>query len=221
MPLLSNNPLWEAFGERALLYAGSSGADFGECLVTVQAVGDQGGPDDWHREWTCHRRASCRDRLRERAAGPHDQRARGVSARLHLPPRRLFSHCFGSPVDPRLITSFQNDSECFRRAAELAPYPLEPIEILWSGGSMPGYFACPDHSDAPRPTIVQTNGYDSNVHEMFFGYAAAALRRGYNWIGFDGPGQGRNLICEGQPLRPGLGKRRLAGDRLRPRSAPG
>jgi pimeloyl-ACP methyl ester carboxylesterase len=56
--------------------------------------------------------------------------------------------------------------------------------------------------NTPRPTLVQTDGYDSNVHEMFFSNAAAALRRGYNWIGFDGPGQGRNLICDGQPIRP-------------------
>ena len=59
-------------------------------------------------------------------------------------------------------------------------------------GLMPGYLARPDDSDRPRPTIVQTNGYDSNVTEMFFSTAPAALRRGYNWLGFDGPGQGRN-----------------------------
>jgi pimeloyl-ACP methyl ester carboxylesterase len=201
MSLLSNNPLWEAFGERALLIAGSGGADFGECLVTVQAVGDDGRPDDWHREWTATAERvaaiACESAQRGHTTSAHEAFLRASS--YH---RVAYLPLFGSPVDPRLVTSFQNDAECFRRAAELAPNPLEPIEIPWSGGSMPGYFARPDHWDTPRPTIVQTNGYDSNVHEMFLGYAGAALRRGYNWIGFDGPGQGRNLICGGQTLRP-------------------
>src|SRR4051794_24469509 len=49
-PLLSDNPMWEAFGTRALVLAIERGADFGECAVTVKNVGD-GGVDDWHREW--------------------------------------------------------------------------------------------------------------------------------------------------------------------------
>lgn len=50
--------------------------------------------------------------------------------------------------------------------------------------------------------MVHTNGYDSNVHEMYFAHAPAAVRRGYNVLLFDGPGQGRNLIRDGVPIRP-------------------
>jgi hypothetical protein len=39
MPLLGSNPMWEDFGQRALLWAPTGGADFGECLATVQAIG--------------------------------------------------------------------------------------------------------------------------------------------------------------------------------------
>ena len=52
MPLLSSNPMWEDFGQRALLWAPTGGADFGECLRTVQAISDDGSTDDWYREWT-------------------------------------------------------------------------------------------------------------------------------------------------------------------------
>ena len=38
-PLLSDNPMWEAFGNRALVLAIDRGADFGECVTTVQRVG--------------------------------------------------------------------------------------------------------------------------------------------------------------------------------------
>ena len=37
---------------------------------------------------------------------------------------------------------------------------------------------------------------------MFCPDGPAAVRRGYNCLLFDGPGQGRNLIRAGQPLRP-------------------
>jgi dienelactone hydrolase len=201
MPWLSTNPTWEAFGQRALLYTGYGGADFGECHATLQAVGDAGGPDDWHREWTATA-ARVADAARESAERGHATSAHEAFLRASSYHRVAYFPLFGEPVDPRLKASFEHDTRCFRRAAELAPYPIEPIEIAWDGGSMPGYLARPDDSDEQRPTVVQTNGYDANVHEMFFSNAPAALRRGYNWIGFDGPGQGRNLIRDGQRLRP-------------------
>ena len=49
-PLLSDNPMWEAFGNRTLVLAIDRGADFGECVTTVQRVG-AGGVDDRYRVW--------------------------------------------------------------------------------------------------------------------------------------------------------------------------
>jgi hypothetical protein len=73
-PLLSDNPMWEAFGNRSLVLAIDRGADFGECVTTVQNVGD-GGVDDWHREWvaTADRIAAIGD---ESAVGEHRASAR-------------------------------------------------------------------------------------------------------------------------------------------------
>ena len=50
--------------------------------------------------------------------------------------------------------------------------------------------------------MVHVDGYDSNIQEMYFAHGAAALRRGYNCLLFDGPGQGRKLIRDGLPIRP-------------------
>jgi hypothetical protein len=55
----------------------------------------------------------------------------------------------------------------------------------------------------PRPTMVHVNGYDSNIQEMYFAHGPAALRRGYDCLLFDGPGQGRNLIRDGIPIPTG------------------
>ncbi|MGK5550741.1 alpha/beta hydrolase family protein [Actinomadura kijaniata] len=41
--------------------------------------------------------------------------------------------------------------------------------------------------------MVFTSGFDSIVEEAYFAVAAAALRRGYNCLAYDGPGQGAVL----------------------------
>src|SRR5512133_3947562 len=37
---------------RTPFWAPTGGADFGECLRTVEAISDDGSTDDWYREWT-------------------------------------------------------------------------------------------------------------------------------------------------------------------------
>ena len=50
MAWLSNNEMWEAFGTRALFWAGI-GSDFGEVKTTIDRIG-AGNLHDWHHEWT-------------------------------------------------------------------------------------------------------------------------------------------------------------------------
>src|SRR3712207_6143485 len=79
--------------------------------------------------------------------------------------------------------------------------PVEPVEIPFEGTTLPGYFCRVDDSDRPRPTLICTNGYDSTIYELYLDFAAA-LRRGYNLLLYDGPGQGRPLIKQGLVMRP-------------------
>ncbi len=109
---------------------------------------------------------------------------------------------FGYPVDSRLISAFNKEVEVFQKAASLFKNPIEIIEIPFESATLPAYFLKVDDSGNARPTIVYTNGYDSNIQEMYFAHADAALKRGYNCLLFDGPGQGRNLIRGNSYLRP-------------------
>ena len=200
VPLLSDNPLWEAFGERALTLSAHGAADFGECLTTVERIGS-GDADDWHREWTAT--AERIEAIAEASASKgHRVSARDAFFRACTYYRTSYFPLFGRPVDPRLVRDFARSSACFERAAALAPYHVELLEIPFEEGALPAIMAKPDASSEPRPTIVQTNGYDSNVHEMFFSHGPAAIARGYNVLCFDGPGQGRPLIRDGIPMRP-------------------
>src|ERR671921_742968 len=49
--------------------------------------------------------------------------------------------------------------------------------------------------------LIGTNGYDSTINELYLDFAAV-LRRGYNLLLYDGPGQGRALIKQGLLMRP-------------------
>jgi pimeloyl-ACP methyl ester carboxylesterase len=200
MGLLSDNPMWEAFGERALTQAVYGGADFGECLTTIQRVG-AGNADDWYREWmkTADRVAALGDASAENG---HKVSAREAYLRAATYYHTAYFPLFGAPVDPRLVAAFEKEVATFLKAGERFDPPIEAIEIPFETGTLPGYFIKVDDSSTPRRTVIHTNGYDANIQEMYFAHAPAAIRRGYNILLFDGPGQGRNLIRDNMPIRP-------------------
>ena len=201
MAILSENPMWEAFGLRALPYALYGGADIGECVTTVARVGDSGSVDDWHREWkaTADRVAAIGE---ECERGEHWVSMREAYFRAATYYRVSYLPLFGSPVDERLKEAFASEEEVFLRAAEWSDPAIEALEIPFEGTTLPGYFVHTDLTEKPRPTIIHTNGYDANVQEMYFAHGPAATRRGYNCLLFDGPGQGRNLIQDDLHMRP-------------------
>ena len=201
MPFLSENPVWETFGTRALFQAIYGAADFGECQQVIERVGD-GGLDEWHREWTATA-DSLFDAADGSAAAGHDVSARDAYLRASTYYRAAYQPLFGAPVDERLRESFDRESESVARAAPLYGRPVEPLEIPFEDGvTLPGFLVRPAGDAGRRPTIVHTNGYDSNINEMFVCHVAAAVERGYNILLFDGPGQGRCLIHGGLHIRP-------------------
>jgi len=198
--MFSDNPMWESFGLRSLECAAYGGADTGECLSTLARVAD-GTAEDWYREWTqTAERAFAAGVAREEAG--HIATAR--EAYLHASSYCHISYLplFGAPVDPWLVDAFERETEAFCRGARLSEFPIEPVEVPFEGSALPGYFVQPCEDLQSRPVILHVTGYDSNIQEMYFAHGAAALRRGYNVLLLDGPGQGRALIRDKMPLRP-------------------
>jgi len=183
-----------------LAYTYYGGADLGECLSTTRRI-QEGDADGWYREWT-----ATADRvfdLAEKSATMgHTVSAREAYLRACNYYRGSYPFLFGTPVDPRLIEAFDREVDAFLKAAALFEPPIEPVEIPYEGTTLPGYFYRVDDSARPRPTVIATNGYDATVQGMHFGHAVAAVRRGYNCLIFDGPGQGRVLYKQGIHMRP-------------------
>jgi pimeloyl-ACP methyl ester carboxylesterase len=194
------NPLFDAQLLRALAHAYYGGADVGECLSTAHRI-REGDFDSWYDEWW-----QTADRLSAAAeaslAASHTVSAREAYLRASNYYRTAFVVLIGSPVDPRLVAAFERQSETFRKAAALFSPAFEPIAIPYERTTLPGYFYKVDDSGTPRPTLIATGGYDSTLEELYFWNAAAALRRGYNCLCFDGPGQGAPLVEQQLYMRP-------------------
>jgi pimeloyl-ACP methyl ester carboxylesterase len=107
----------------------------------------------------------------------------------------------GNPEDPRILSESRASRHAYARGAELTGPTWEPVQIPYEGTTLPGYFYKVDTSDEPRPTIVFTGGFDSSIEELFYFCGAAAIRRGYNCLTFDGPGQGAPIREEHLPFR--------------------
>src|SRR5919106_6674524 len=194
--LFFDDPLFEDFAVRALSL---DGCPLGEVSTTISQI-EEGDRDGWYEQWaaTAVRITALGD---ESASAGHAVSARDTYFRASSYFRTAYLPLYGSPVDRRLVEAFDKETEAFQKAAALMTPPVEPVEIPYEGTTLPGYFCQVDDSGRSRPTLIGTNGYDSTINELYLDFAAV-LRRGYNLLLFDGPGQGRVLIKQGLVMRP-------------------
>lgn len=177
---------------RTACFAGYGGADLGEVLVTARAIGD-GDEASWHREWraTAERVEAAGRRA---LAGGHRVSAREDLLRASNYYRTSEFYLRDNPFDDTdAKDASQRARATFAAAAELMDTPVEAVAIPYEDTTLPGYLFLVDDSGIPRPTVVFTSGFDSIVEEAYVAVAAAALRRGYNCLAYDGPGQGAAL----------------------------
>jgi len=182
-------------------FANYFGADLGEVLATARQITD-GDQASWHRAWkaTAERVAALGER--SLAAG-HRITARENMLRASNYYRNAAAFLLDNPADnPEVAALYDGQTDTFAAAAALFDHPAEVVSIPYQDTTLPGYLFLVDDSGAPRPTIIYTSGYDSTSQECYFVLAVAALRRGYNVLAFDGPGQGGALHLQKLAMRP-------------------
>jgi pimeloyl-ACP methyl ester carboxylesterase len=186
---------------RATGYAAYGGAELGEVLVTCRQI-PEGDEEAWSARWAAT--AARVERIgRDALAAGHR-----VSAREAL----LRASNYYRTADFYRRTDPANDAESarlaaasrqtFADAAGLLETPARAVRIPYQGTTLPGYLFLADDSGAARPTVIFHGGYDSTLEEDYFALAAGALRRGYNVLAFDGPGQGTVVREQGLHFRP-------------------
>lgn len=182
---------------RAASYAPFGGAEIGECLATAARI-REGDFESWHVEW--RRTAERVEALAEQAlCGQAPRSAREPFLRASNYYRT--AEFFLAPDDPRRLATYEKSRTAFQQAITLMDTPVEQVRIAYENHSLPGYFFRVDDSGAPRPTVLALGGFDSTGEELYF-FTAAALRRGYHCLTFEGPGQGEPLRVQQIPSRP-------------------
>ena len=198
MKIQFDDPLFEAWTQRFLYTMSEGGCEIGEIKATAARI-PEGDRDAWYREWT-----ATADRLfaQAEACAAKNARvsARGLYLRAATYYRLSYPLLYGRPTDPRVKAGYAREAAAFARAAALFDPPIVSVAIPFENVALPGWFYL--GGVGTRPLIIGTNGYDETVQMMHYGHAAAAQRRGYHVLIFDGPGQGRTLIEDDVPMRP-------------------
>lgn len=185
---------------RTISQACGGGADIGECLSTVYRI-TEGDDESWYREWL-----RTAQRVEKMAQDFQDQDNQ-ISAREcyfrasnYYRSAEFFLHT--NPQDPRIVETWKKSRDCFLRAAALSDGLIRPVEIPFEGTTLPGYFCLVDKSGALRPLLIIQTGFDGTGEELYIQIATAALKRGFNCLIFEGPGQGRVIREQHIVFRP-------------------
>jgi pimeloyl-ACP methyl ester carboxylesterase len=200
MNIVFQDPAFAFQLQRTLGYTYYGGADVEECLSTACRIKD-GDFESWYEEWLKTADRVCRIADTCLANGDNvSAREAYLRASNYYRTAEFFLH--GDPTDPRILETWGKSRECFIKAGKLFSPPFESIEIPYEGTTLPGYFFRVDDSDTPRPTLILQTGYDGTAEELYFGGCAAAQRRGYNCLAFEGPGQGAVIREQNLHFRP-------------------
>jgi pimeloyl-ACP methyl ester carboxylesterase len=195
MKVLLNDEVFDGQLLRAIGHMYEHGADYGECYSTATRIRVH-DTESWHKEWNA---TAVRIETIAKTAldNNHRQTAHEAYLRASMYYRASGQFFIGNIDDKRCLFAFQKAESCFVEAMKLSSTAkCEAIKIPYKDGKhIPAYFLTPHNADQKvGETIIVNGGYDSIKEECYFFSGAAALRRGFRVLLFDGPGQGLTLL---------------------------
>jgi hypothetical protein len=163
-----------------------------------QARSKKNDPDSWVRAFV-HMAQSLKNKAEASFNDGHLVSARECFLRAYTYYRAAFT--FISPFEKeRVIPLWQEAVDCFQRAAQLFDPPIEPIYIPFDEYRLPGYFLGLKGQGKAK-TLIMIGGADTYVEDLYLFIGPSALKRGYNLLCVDLPGQG-GLPFSGSCMQP-------------------
>jgi len=164
------------------------GSEIGETFYTASRIKD-GDPESWIREWKITGEKT------ERRAEICFKNGNFISSREAY--FRSYSYfraalVFMSPLKRKdeYITLYKMAQNNFRKAVGLSDYHIDIVEFDYKNNVLPGYFIREKEINEKRKTLIMVGGGDSFVEDLYFYIAPAGIKRGYNILLVDLPGQG-------------------------------
>ncbi len=184
---------------RAIGFEAFGGSAYGECLVAAEATHGS-DRDTWAASWS-----AAADRLQTMA---QTAEADGNVASAYGRYLRAYNYYrsaefFINPRMPEKSAMFRKSQTSFETAMKLAPHPVQKVHVSYEDTQLPVFYWRVDDQEKPGPTVILHGGGDASGEEMYLMGGVAALKRGYNVISFEGPGQ-RGFLYDnpGHPYRP-------------------
>lgn len=175
----------------------NGGGDIGEMFYTVAQIEDY-NPDSWALEWP---------KIAERV----ERRAKTAESGNHLVSARDFylkAACYYRaalttllPQKPEFAELYKKSLVCFSKAGTMFKPQFEMLRIPFENTYLPGCYIRASEGESKMKTIIAIGGAETFFIDLYFQIAPSALKRGYNFITVDIPGQGA-LPLKGQFFRP-------------------
>jgi hypothetical protein len=111
----------------------------------------------------------------------------------------------GSADPSRFEPTWELLYDSWLKSLTLFDPPIEPVSIPYEGTNLRGFYLRSPKSaasDKKRPLLISVNGSDGSLLDMLLWGGAGALARGYDFLTFDGPGQGYALWKQNLHFRP-------------------
>lgn len=176
-------------------------SDIGEIHQIGRMLQDKVGDDNAWFDACVKVADRVRAHAEERAASGHKVTAAGFYRRACM--LYQMAERFRTPKDAAGLAIFRLSVDCFKRFAELqADLRIEPVEVPFEKGSLPGYFVHAKNTSNPRPPcVVFFNGLDVNKELQFSRGVDDLVKRGLSCLVMDGPGTGEAIRFRNYYLR--------------------
>lgn len=176
-------------------------ADIQECFITASVI-TENDDESWYRAWK-----TTAERLKatgEQFLADGDE----IScvecffrASNYFKSAEFFLH--RNKNDERALSMWRESRDLFRKAIALQkPHLVTPISIPYENTTLPGYLCLVDETGKKRPLLIIQTGFDGTAEELYFQGVVLALKRGFNCLIFEGPGQGAPLREQNLFFRP-------------------
>jgi pimeloyl-ACP methyl ester carboxylesterase len=181
------------------------GSDIGESLASAFRIKQKEGDRQallraWYEEWR-----KLGERIEkvgdECLAKGHRVSARDAYLRASEYHRAADFYLHDNPGNPAILELWGRMESCFERARKLSIPSFEAVKIPYEGTLLPGYFCAAAKRGSRAPTIIMHQGFDGTIQELYLNFGKDAVRRGYNCLMFEGPGQGSVIRKQGLPFR--------------------
>jgi hypothetical protein len=183
---------------RAALGNSVGGAgDPGEILAAVAGV-RKGDHEGWFAAWSRLADRTAAAAAASAAAG-HDVSAADAFLRASAYYAVAVNAVSALPDSDLLVPTFTKQQDAWESFAARTPGATK-VAIPYEESSLPGWFFRP--ADTATTTLVLVNGSDGSLAALWGSTAAAAVKRGYNVLVFDGPGQQSQLFQGDVHFRP-------------------